>query len=226
MAILLALALPAAAVTVAAGAAPDAFACSLSNHCHAAAIAGDTTQNIGIAGDIISSCLYQPDDGNFINQEIWDIMTGDDFWNELGLNSGTGLDQGKLVYYPNKTWFWAEMTTTGYYEDNNLGTAATNTSYGIEIWFDGTYWNSIVDGVFSITGKAQTEGFNYGEAGTEYTGGESSGIRDNGEIYDLQRVATNGEYYAWGAASQGALGPGGYITGTYNDAEQSWAGPC
>jgi hypothetical protein len=220
----------ASAGMVVAGAAPAAFACDTSssnNHCYAIAQNNNTATNHGIFGVIDVSCLYQPDNGNQARAEIWDAtIGGGGNWIEAGLISGVDYNGT----YRNKNWVWADQRPGQSYAEHDFSqTASTATGYPTEIEYTGTNtWeiygeNSFVEYGVS-TGNTAT--LVTGQAGTEYEGSSTSGIRDIGEVSSLERYSSANVWYDWTNAGNADLGPGNYISSTYGSAEEDWSGPC
>jgi hypothetical protein len=109
--VVLALALPASAWMTIAGAAPNASACSDSNsanHCYAEAVISTGT-NEGIFAYLNVGCLYEPSNGNFATNEMWDTSSGDQYWVEVGVIGGDDYNGG----YDTKKWFWANNRPNG-----------------------------------------------------------------------------------------------------------------
>jgi hypothetical protein len=224
--------LPATMLTIAAGAAPDAMACSNTSgdHCYAVAIANDVAANHGMFGYVYATCLYMPDNGDFVNNEMWNVSSGSSYWEEVGLKSGTAYSG---IYYPDKTWFWADSRPGGGYHEHepDIGVAGTNTSYAAEsIYLGDNEWGIYGGNSFTEIGVSTSQSASLvdGEAGTEYTAGSSSGIRNIGNVAYLERESTGNDWYYWGAATQSGKGPGGYISGSYaqSNEQESWSGPC
>ena len=229
-AVILALALPAATWVIIAGAAPDALAaptCSLSSHCYAIAYNKNTATNHGIFGTLNAHCLYQPNDGTFVTNEIWDVDSSASYWEEVGLFSG---DAGGNIGYGNKNWFWDDSRPGGgYHQHDSSTTANTDTDYRTKVEFEGNgTWYIYGNGDYSHFGTSTSQSATLitGEAGTEYTNSSTSGIRDQGHISNLQRKSSSDTWYSWG--SNAARYYNGYITPSYDSSTNSvsWSGPC
>jgi hypothetical protein len=230
-AIVLALAILAAAGMIAAGAAPDAWACTdsnISNHCYAVAQV-NTPVNWGAAGYINLRCLYQPNNGNIASNELWDADTNH-HWIEAGAVAGVDYNG----YYDNKNWFWADARPgDGYHYHSFTNTVPLNTDEFVEIVYArGEVWD-IYGGPYFL-GKSTTNSVSptYESAGSEYLGASNSGIRDIGHVSGLQWIDDKLVFHDWGgngfALQLSQSGPGAYITAQY-DASSSylgWSGPC
>ncbi len=233
VAFMLALSLSAMGIVFVASAAP-AQACSWTvspnMHCYAEAVANDTTTNYGMAANIESSCLHVTNDGNSATQEIWDVSSGTNYWEELGILSGIGY--GTNSYYSNKTWFWAENTSDdGYTEMDDpqgVASAGTNIYYPVELTYSGGDWLAYGGNSEELLVESadQEATLIQGIAGTEYTSYGGNDTRDAGNIDALARESTAGNWYTWGNATQENFGPNYYIIGSYGSAAEEWDWSC
>lgn len=233
-ALVLALALPASAWMIIAGAVQQASACSdtnSSNHCYAEAVNSNTNTNHGIYGQVDVHCLYEPNNGNFATNEIWDADSTAHYWEEAGIISGVDPNSN----YDNKVWFWADSRPNGgnfHFHLPNANQANTDTVYPTEVTFVGSQTWYLYGGnsFFQIgTSINQSSSLSSGRGGTEYLGGSSSGIRNVGNVYTLERESTNNNWLNWGQGGFGFnTGPDWYINGTYDtsNSHESWSGPC
>jgi hypothetical protein len=226
-------ALLAAIGLVAAGRAPAAFACTNTNspddHCYA--IYGNSTADLGVAGNLDIVCSYMPDNTYRVDQEIWDESTNGLYWTEVGVISGVGYNG---TYY-SKHWYWADSRPDGggYNEHEVDGTANTETSYPIEIQWEGNdtwyaYGGNTYAQIGTSTGNPLTDS-GYMNAGTEYTANSGDGMRDVGNIADLTYENLSDVWYPWlSLAYPNSGGPGYWITPSYNTSTStvSWTGPC
>jgi hypothetical protein len=226
-AVVLALALPAATWMIIAGAVPDASAaCSPSSHCYAIAYNLNTSTNHGVFGTVYAHCLYQPNNGTFVTNEIWDASSSAAYWEEVGLYSGIGTN----IPYGNKNWFWADSRPGGGYNEHDSSTTAnTDTQYRAKVEFAGNNtWYIYGNGNYSHFGTSTSQSATLitGQAGTEYTSGSTSGIRDQGNVSNLQRKSSSNTWYSWG--NNASRYYNGYITPSYNSSTNtvSWSGPC
>lgn len=226
-AVVLALALPAAWVIIAA--APDASACDAANHCATQAENKNTNLNYGVYGELYIHCLYQPNNGNRASNEIWDTDSSASNWVEAGITAGRDYHGT----YRNKNWFWADKRPGyNYAEHDTSVTASTGTTYPAEITFVGSNtWYVYGENSFSHYGTSTSNGMQgiHDIAGTEFWGSSTSGIRDIGDIYNLQRESSSGTWYSWGSnAANHEIGPGNYIPGYYysSGSHEKWNGPC
>lgn len=224
----LAVALPVLAWTIV-GAVPQASACDSSNHCWALAINSNTTTNHGIYGQLYVHCLYQPDNGNRNTNEIWDVDSGANNWVEAGITSGVDYHST----YRDKNWFWADKRPGYSYSEHDFSTtASTDTKYRTKIEFAGSdTWYIYGNGNYSQYGTSTNNSATLvqGEGGTEYWGSSTSGIRDEGSVYSLERKSSSNTWYNWGThAANHDLGTGNYIRGSYDTStsHESWTGPC
>jgi hypothetical protein len=228
MNVVLVLALPALAWMIIAGAAPEASACSASSHCYAEATNLNSNTNHGVYGEIDVHCLYQPNNGNQARAEIWDATSSASNWIEAGIISGVDYNGA----YRNKAWVWADQRPGYNYSEHDMSvTANTDTSYSTEIVFAGSNtWDIYGENSFVQFGTStnNTATLVTGHAGTEYEGGSGSGIRDIGNIYNIQRESSSNVWYSWGGnAVNQDLGSGNYIAGSYlSGSHESWSGPC
>jgi hypothetical protein len=230
IAVVLALILPAAGLVLAAGL-PQASACDISDHCYTVGINNHVAANHGVYGELYVTCLYQPDDGNSVTNEVWDQegSGSNAYWVEAGIGSGTDAHG----YYRGDEWFAAsQLPGQNYIEDDTDVQAKLTTVYPVEITYvGGGTWDYIGENNTQIFDTV-TDSFSATQAygGTEYTNNPgSSGLRDIGNIYDLQNQGLNGTWYYLGAAATNQhYGPGPFITGSYNSStsEESWSGPC
>jgi hypothetical protein len=160
---------------------------------------------------------------------MWDEDNGGNNWVEAGITSGVDYHSN----YRNKDWFWADKRPGFSYSEHDTSDAAnTDTDYRVEIEFAGSdTWNVFGDGSFSQYGTSVDNSATLvqGIEGTEYEGGSSSGIRDVGNIYSLERESSSNQWYTWDAnATDLDSGPGHYVNGNYdpNADHESWSGPC
>ena len=221
-ALALALALPAATWMIIAGAVPDASAasaaCSPSSHCWAEYENLNTSTNRGIYGSVNVHCLYQPRGDAFVTSEIWDANDSGNF-EEVGLFSGYGAGS---VVYGNKNWFWGDYRPSDMQvnEHDSTTTASADTNYRMKIEYEGSNtWYLYGKGDYSHfgTSSSQTATLIHGEAGTEYTSGSGSAIRDVGQVGDLQRISSDNTWFHWG--DNAGRYANGYITPTYNSSQ-------
>jgi hypothetical protein len=214
---------------VAAGQPPEAAACSISSHCYAFAVANGPA-NGGGSGALADNCLYVPDNGNFVTQEMWDGNTNTlDYWTEVGLISGIGSDG---TYYSHH-WFWADNRPNGGgYHFHAVAGTASGGPLGVETTYVGNnewyiYGGNSFTQIGTSTGQPETSS-GYSEWGTEYT--TTAGLRDLGTIYNLDWEGTNGEWHAEGGLAHAAYGGSGpyVVTPSYNSSESalSLSGPC
>lgn len=233
-ALALALALPAATWMIIAGAVPDASAasaaCSPSSNCWALYENDNSTTNYGIYGSVNVHCLYMPSsfptNDSFVSSEIWDAAGNGNF-EEVGLYSGIGTN----IPYGNKNWFWGDYrpVDSQINEHDSSATASADTNYQMKVEYEGSStWYIYGNGNYSHfgTSNSQTATLIHGEAGTEYTAGSGSGIRDVGQVGNLQRIGTDKTWYHWG--DNASPYANGYITPTYNSSSSTvnWNGPC
>jgi hypothetical protein len=228
-ALALALALPASSLVVIAGAVPQASACTASSHCYAEAVNTNTNSNHGVAGVINSHCLYQPNNNNRASNELWDIDSSGSNWVEVGITSGVDYHGT----YRDKDWFWADKRPGNAYSEHDTSVSASaDTSYLAEIEFaGGNAWGVFGEnsGLQFGTSTNNTATLITPVAGTEYEGGSTSGIRDVGNIYSLERESSGNVWHFWGSSGVNEnLGSGNYINGNYdpNAYHESWSGPC
>jgi hypothetical protein len=235
-AVVLALILPAAGLVLAAGL-PQASACStyvsntVDDHCYALAQNNHVAANHGVMGDLEATCLYEPNNGTFVTDEVWDgegSSANDNYWVEAGIRSGTDY----YNFYRGDEWFAADQFPGENYDEDDTGTQAKlNTLYPVEItYFGGGTWDFIGENNTNIFFTA-TASFSATQAqgGSEYTSNAGSGLRDIGNIYDLRNQGLDGTWYDLGtAASNYDFGPGAFISSSYNHStsEESWSGPC
>jgi hypothetical protein len=147
---------------------------------------------------------------------------------EAGIASGVDYSD----HYRGDEWFAADQLPGDNYVEDDTGVQANLTTvYPVEITYvGGGTWDFIGENNTVIFFTA-TDSFSATQAqgGTEYTSGSGSGIRDIGNIFDLQNQGLNGTWYYLGsAAGQINSGPGHFINGSYNSgaSEESWSGPC
>src|SRR5262249_17026676 len=230
-ALVLGLALPVSSWMIILAAVPQASACSdsnSSNHCYAIAENFNTNTNHGVYGEINVHCLYQPNNGNQARAEIWDTSSGGTYWIEGGVISGVDYNGA----YRNKAWVWADQRPGfNYSEHDKAVTANTDTTYPTEIIFAGSgTWDVYGENSFVLFGTSTNNSATLveGMGGTEYEGGSASGIRDIGDVYNLERRSSSNVWYSWGNNAQDFdLGPGNYINGHYvTGAHEYWNGPC
>jgi hypothetical protein len=226
-AVVLALALPVLGWMIAG--APQASACNSSNHCWAIAINNNTNTNHGVYGEVYVHCLYQPNNGNRNTNEIWDVDSTASNWVEAGVTSGVDYHGT----YRNKNWFWADKRPGYAYSEHDFSTTAnTDTKYRTKVEFAGNdTWNVYGNGNYSHYGTSTSNSATLitGEGGTEYWGSSTSGIRDIGSVYNLQRKSSSDTWFNWGGnAANHDLGTGNYIRGSYDTStsHESWSGPC
>jgi hypothetical protein len=228
IAVVLALALPTAwVITAAAVSAPAASACDASSHCVTQAQNKNTNLNFGVYGELNAHCLYQPDNGNRVTNELWDTDSSASNWVEAGITGGRDYNG----YYRDKNWFWADKRPGYSYSEHVVNaTANTDTSYPAEITYHGSNeWYVYGKNSFVQYGTSTNNGMQgiHVIGGTEFWGSATSGIRDQGDVYNLERESSTGQWYSWG--NNGAnveLGPGNYIPGNFSNSHESWTGPC
>src|SRR5262249_48597049 len=163
---------------------------------------------------------YEPDNGNNASDEIWDSSVSGSYWEEIGIISGKDPNGN----YDTRKWFWADNRPNGGGYHFHLWTpspAKTGTSYGALIAYDTpkkTWALAGGDRYAQIgTSTGQTAQLTSGTAGTLYSGGRHSGIRDAGNIRNLKWEFANGSWHNWGTAADGGAvnGPGNYIAASY-----------
>jgi hypothetical protein len=224
-AVVLALVLPVAAWMIIPAASAASAACSPSNHCFAVAENLNGATNHGIYGKIYVHCLYQPNDGTFATNEMWDVDNSNNYWEEVGIVSGA-TDNG----YLDRHWFWDDSRPGGGYHQHNSSVQANlDTSYRAKIEFQGNdTWYIYGNGNYSRFGTSTSQSATLirNEAGTEYTSEASNGIRNQGNVGDLQRKSSGNTWYSWG--SNAAPVATGYINASYFNSSStvSWTGPC
>ena len=228
-ALVLTLALPTSAWMIIAGAVPQASACDQNSHCYAEAQNFNTNTNHGVYGILNVHCLYEPNNGNFANIEMWDVNSSGNNWVEAGIKSGVDYHG----VYRNKNWFWADKRPGyNYSEHDSSVTASTDTNYSTEIQFAGNNeWDVYGENSFVQYGTSTSNSATLvqGLEGTEYLGSSTSGIRDIGNIYNLERKSSSNTWYFWGGNAQNYdLGTGNYINGHYDTSasHEYWSGPC
>jgi len=228
-AVVLAVAFTASAGLTIMGAVPQASACSLSAHCYAEAVNQNTATNHGVYGEVNVHCLYQPNNGNQARAEIWDVDSSGNNWIEAGVISGVDYNGT----YRNKNWVWADKRPgSNYFEHDKSVTASTDTSYPTEIVFAGSNtWDIYGENSFVLYGTSTSNSATLitGIGGTEYEGGSTSGIRDIGHVYNLERESSSNTWFSWGGnALNEDLGSGHYISSSYNSggSYETWSGPC
>jgi hypothetical protein len=228
-AVVLALILPAAGLILAAGL-PQASACSGADQCSTLAINNHIAANHGVLGDLYVTCLYQPDNGNRVATEVADKESSGStvYWVEAGVASGVDYHS----HYLGDEWF-AESFLPGqnFMEDDTGSEASLNTVYPVEITYAGGGTWDFIGGNSTNIFDTVTDSFSatQAEGGTQYTSDPGGGIRDIGNIFDLQNQGLNGTWYDLGsAATNHYIGPGPFISGSYNNStsEESWSGPC
>jgi hypothetical protein len=214
---------------VAAGTAPSAWACGLSNHCYAMGQASGPA-NYGQQATISINCLYAPNDGAFVTNEMWD--GNGTYWVEAGAISGHG--------YNSTTYFSREL----FWEDSRPGSmnvhfhpvqAANPASYYVAMYYVGSNtWDLDVNGWSEqSTGQPLFSGRVYTQGGTEYTYNSGSGFRDVGQVQNIQWASSDGIFHAEGGSMQPVAGgqyanSGAFIVPNYNSSTStaSWTGPC
>jgi hypothetical protein len=235
VAIVLAMAVPTATWIISAGMAPAASAaesCDTSGgNCYA--IAGGTPGggNYGEVGSVHVNCLYVPDNGTFVNAEMWDASKDAAYWTEVGVSSGPIAG----TYY-DKQWFWADNRPNGggYHEHAAGQTAALNQAYTMELaWLGNNEWGVWGGNSFNRLGTSTGQPVTSSglmEAGTEYTAPSGSGMRNVGGINSLEyRNTSNNTWYGAGSGLRPIeAGPGAYITPGYgaSSSDVGWTGPC
>lgn len=209
-----------------AGATPQALAaCSPTSRCYAIAYNLNTAVNHGAYGEINSHCLYMPNNGSFVTHEVWDVDATGNYWEEVGIVSGA-TDAG----YLDKHWFWDDSRPGGGYNQHNSSvTANTNTTYRVKIKFAGSNtWDLYGNGDYSQFGTStdQTANLVTNEAGTEYTAGSGSGIRNQGQVGNLNRISSSDSWFNWG--NNASTYSNGYSIASYDNSSStvSWTGPC
>jgi hypothetical protein len=218
-----------AGLIVAAGAAPNAMACSnpSSDHCYAEAEDDDIGTNNGAYAILDVGCMYAPSDVR-LNDTLWD-WTGSDYWVEVGGLEGLGYDGNDH----NKVWYWADMRPNGgSYHEHYYGSIDQSTYLQVQVeWEGSSTWSVFGGNGFTLLGNSTSQPNNsgsagFGTAGTEYTG---TGIRDTGNISDIQYLDTNYNFHLWGSdGHQETFGPGHFVPGSYNNtvSTETWSGPC
>jgi hypothetical protein len=210
--------------------AAPASACSTSNgdHCYAIEYSSGGT-NHGAFGELYVGCLYMPNNGNRVNNEIWEENDPATYWTEVGVTSGIAYNGD----YYNKQWFWADSRPNGgSYHEHEIGqTATAGDYYDVETyWIGNNEWaiyggNSFTQIGTSTSNPVTSSGST--DAGTEYTvNNASSGIRDVGAVYNIEWLGTNGVWHDVGSAGSGYFN--GWIGGSYNASGSyvTWSGPC
>jgi hypothetical protein len=213
--------------SAAAGATPQASAaCSLDNHCYAIAENLNTATNHGAYGEINAHCLYMPSgNGDFVTNEIWDIDSSRKYWEEVGIFSG--VSQGGSG---DRNWFWDDDTPAGGYKQHDSSVQAnTDTTYRAMIEFAGSdTWNLYGLENFALFGTSEDQSATLisNEGGTEYTAASDSGMRDQGQVGNLQRRSSDDDWFSWG--SNAVPFNNGYINAAYafSSSTVSWTGPC
>jgi hypothetical protein len=186
------------------------------------------------------TCNYTPSDANpdlgyFATNEIWDGSTNLEDYTEVGVF--TGADNESDTGYYSKDWFWADLRPgEDYAEHVGLEQPAvnTNTDYPVEIvWAENDTWDVYGGEDFTQIGLSNPQPLTSSgdmDAGTEYTVPEGDGMRNVGRVDDLQYQNLQHTWLSWGSrgAADTNLGPGGYITPSYNPSSSvvSWTGPC
>jgi hypothetical protein len=223
----LALALPMATWMIIA-AAPDASAsCSPSHHCWATYDNANANTNHGIFGSLNAHCLHMPSgNGSFVTNQIWDTSSNGAFWEEVGLYSGVGFN----IPDGDRNWFWGDSRPgSNFFEHNSPTQATLDTNYRTKVEFAGNNtWNIFGDGNYSHWGTSvnQSATLVTGEAGSEYSAGSGSGMRDVGHIGDLQRKSSSDTWFSWG--NNVVPGNTDFIISTWDGSSStvSWTGPC
>lgn len=210
-----------------AGATPQASAaCSPSSHCYAIAINNNTATNHGAYGEINAHCLYMPNNGSFVTQEVWDVDSTGAYWEEVGIVAGDTNDAG----YVSKRWFWDDSRPGGgYNQHTSTAQPSTNITYRVKIVFAGSNsWDIYGKGDYSQFGTStgQSATLITNEAGTEYSAGSGSGIRNQGQVGNLQRISSSNSWFNWGNNATAFYN--GYTFANYdiNSSTISWTGPC
>jgi len=224
--VVLTLVLGTPAGVIIAGATPQASAaCSPTSHCYAIAYNKNTATNHGAYGVVNSACLYMPNNSSFVTNEVWDVDSSGAYWEEVGIVSGA-TDSG----YLDKHWFWDDSRPGGgYHQHNSSATASPNTGYRVKIEFAGSdTWDIYGNGNYSHFGTSTSQSATLitNEAGTEYSAGSGSGMRNVGQVSDLQRISSSGTFFNWG--SNAAPYSNGFIGSNYDASSStvSWTGPC
>ncbi len=236
-AVVLALILPAAGLVLATGL-PQASACSnpanntINDHCYAIAQNDHVAANHGVYGDLYVTCLYEPDNADefHVNNEVWDANYAgpENYWVEAGLLSGTD----NHFNYTHDEWFAAsQLPGQNYIEDDTGSEASVDTTYPVEITYVGGGTWDFIGGNRTNIFHTVTDSYSATQAqgGSEYTSNAGSGIRDIGNIFDLQNQGLNGTWYYLGTAAHNYdFGPGAFISSSWNPSasEESWSGPC
>jgi len=215
-------------------AASAAESCSNSNspndHCYAISIASGPA-NYGGYGELYINCLYMPDNGYRVSNEIWDVSSSGTDWTEVGVISGTAYS-GR---YYSKEWYWADSRPSGgsYHEHEIGSTANTGTVYPVETTYVGdNTWDIYGGNSFTKIGVSTSQpesSSGSSEFGTEYTAPSGNGMRDIGTVYSNEWESSNGDWHSEGSLARAVEGgPGAYISPSYNSSSSyvDWSGPC
>ena len=171
-----------------------------------------------------------PDNGDFVDNEIWDVSNSGDHWTEVGVASGTSSGG---TYYSGWEWFWADSRPNGGgYNEHEFGSASgggleAETAYAGSNTWDIFGGNSFTQEGTSTNQPESSSGVS--EFGTEYTAGSGSGIRNIGSVSGDSWESPSGQWNFEGNSAAGVeAGSGAYISPNYNpgDSSVSWEGPC
>jgi hypothetical protein len=202
----LAMTVPATAI-LALGTAPDALACSQSNHCYSVAT-NNTGHNNGINGDIYFTCLHTPTTSDFTDDEMWDY-TGSGgplgfYWVEAGVVDGMLQNNPGLT----RNWFWADFrpgdSNVNIHVPSGFAEAGYSTDYYDSISFVANQTWSVTGGNSDVnmgTSTGQPNNTVMAQAGSEFT--DDQGMRDTGNTNGLQRSDSSNHLHNW--ASDGHL---------------------
>jgi hypothetical protein len=180
------------------GSAAYADACQTSG-CYAVMAAGAAQDAAGV--DIKEECMYGSlSFGQFINWELWMIMTGKQDWVEAGLTYGylQAPTNGN-----NFSWFWADNRPGDDYNEHFISAGWSNTKANVAIYHvSGGSWSVQRNGtqVGESTNNVSTAVLS--EAGAE------SGLSTN----NIYAFADNFQYRHTGGAWQGANPNSGFYS--------------
>lgn len=200
-----------------------------SDHCYAIAEASGG-ENYGGYGVLYYSCLHMPNNGGFVDNEMWDVSDNGDYWTEIGVKSGTSYGGS---YYSGWEWFWADSRPNGGgYNEHEFSSASGGELQVETAWATDNTWDLFGGNSFDQVGTSTNQPLSSSgtsEFGTEYTAGSGSGIRNIGNVSSDEWENTSGGWQFEGDfASAVEAGPGAYITPNYDpsDSDVSWEGPC